>query len=563
MVLAQAQGLSACPLGSKIIATNRPQSGVRIVPDPHPVTITPPGLGFRPTRRECQSCAVFLVFFLALAIRAASERSLWFDEISTITIASRPTLHDVLQAIPSDGNPPLYFLLVRCSLALTLRTELAVRLPSIVSWLLGAVLVYLFVRRNANSWFAFAAFCLFLGGTMEGNEAIEARPYSLLLFCTLLAICAWQSVAFRKCGWLAPAVLALATAGAILTHQYGVVYIAVPVFSGELVRSWRDRKLHLSLIGSMMFVWPLLVLTVPSTLKAQAPLLQAIESSPSFAYRPVPRYLTFYADTLPVFVPTLLLLCLVGAGIVWNHQRDYLKPERNNEVKEEDIWVALSLVLIIPIMLVVTALGTRYFVPRYGCGASIGVATSIPLLLSSFSRYRKITEYLARVAIVYSLIVGFLGFWIARPRQPLGGVQSEGLFRDSLHDEDIVFGDALTYVPTWWYSNSAERPRLHYLTDLSYTLRCKDPVPENSLALEQPYGAPPIVDYTGFTKTHKDFLLLCNTGKSRYGWIRPRLLNEGWKLRLVRKDGDLALFRATAPEGAGKQVLGNPEVPQS
>jgi len=48
----------------------------------------------------------------------------------------------------------------------------------------------------------------------------------------------------------------------------------------------------------------------------------------------------------------------------------------------EDLAVGVALVLILPIMLVLTGLGTGYFWERYGIGSALGVALVCGLLFS-------------------------------------------------------------------------------------------------------------------------------------------------------------------------------------
>lgn len=496
-------------------------------------------------RAEWALITAILACFSVLAIRAAAHRSLWFDEISTFTISSQPNLHSMFKAIPFDGNPPLYFLIERLFLALPVSTEVALRLPSVISWILGALLVYLFARRNCRNFDAIAAVCLYLAGIMEGATAVDARPYSLLLFFTLLAICAWQSAAFGNHKKVAQVVLTLSTAGAILTHQYGVIYVAVPIVAGELARSWRDRTLHLSLIGSMFIAWPLLLLTVPVTLSTQAPLLRSIKLTHDFIDRPRIGHLGLYENTLPPFVPGFLLFTLIVVALWHVVRRDPL-PVLAREPRAEELCVAASLALLLPIMLLVAGAGTGYFVGRYAVGASIGTSLLVGLSLSHMSRHPRLAMYLADVTVVYSLIVGVLSFIVVRPSQQYAGAQKNALFLSASNSSQIVIADSITFSPTWWYSVPNDRKRVHYLYDLDSALTLNNPTGEFSLWLEQPYGAPHIEEYGGFLASHREFLLYCDAKYANLDWVKPRLLKEGWQLTLLGSEAGNALYRVTS-----------------
>ena len=77
----------------------------------------------------CIACIV--AAFLFAEIHNARLRPFWFDVLATLFVASQPTLGAMFRAMPSDGNPPLYFLLARLCLHLPVNTELALRLPSV------------------------------------------------------------------------------------------------------------------------------------------------------------------------------------------------------------------------------------------------------------------------------------------------------------------------------------------------------------------------------------------------------------------------------------------------
>jgi len=481
-----------------------------------------------------------LLTFLILGIRAAFLRSLWFDELASYNLATQPTMQAFFRALPYDGNPPLYFLLARLFLATPLKTELALRLPSVLSWVFGSLLAYVFVRRATSRLLALLAMSLFLGSTMEGTAALDARPYALLLFATACAVCAWQMAAFGPNRRLGHLLLAAAAAAAIMSHQYGLIYVGVSVGVGESIRMLRARRLYFSVLAAMFIGFIPIAFTVPATLRVQAPLLTAIRLCPVFQNHPRFAHLSIYERTLPTFVGLIFALCLIAAMLFGRKQMEVRPVVARTRL--EDLGVSVSLALLIPIMLIVTKLGTGYFVERYAVGAALGVAILTPILLS-FLPNSAIAEYVPRFLILYSLAIGLLTFVMTRPylSRTLEGVQSDPLFRSAPVAEQIVIGDPFTYVPTWWYSSAEDRKRIHYLSDLRFALMQRDPVPENSLALEQPFGAPPMDRYQDFVETHGEFVLFC-AGDWRPNWIKQRLLDEGWILTPIGSEEERELY---------------------
>src|SRR5215472_39523 len=88
--------------------------------------------------------------YFVIAVYSALRRTFWFDELSTLFITSTPTLRTMFHAMPTDGNPPLYFLLARPLLYLPIKTELALRLPSAFAYLFTMFAIYWFVRRDTR-----------------------------------------------------------------------------------------------------------------------------------------------------------------------------------------------------------------------------------------------------------------------------------------------------------------------------------------------------------------------------------------------------------------------------
>jgi hypothetical protein len=503
--------------------------------------------------QETVLLAATVSVFLVVEIRAAALRPFWYDELSTMIVTSAPTLREMLRAIPSDGNPPLYFLLARLCLRLPIRSEIALRLPSIAAINITALMVYLFVRRNTGAIFSFLAMSIFLGSWFAFFAALEARPYALLLCFTSVAICIWQSAARGRNRRLALAGITAAMVGAIFSHQYGVIYVTVPLVAGEGIRSLRDRRFHLHVFAAALVGATSLVITFPPMLRAQAGLLKAVKLCPVFWARPTLQSLMLYRQTVPIhtlkllsvliaaaLIETLIYVVLAGDGR-WGKV-----AKRVPEAHIEDLAVGSALVLILPIMLLISKLETGYFQERYAVGSSLGVALVSGLLFSSFNeRFPKIKAFVF-AGIAYCFLVGLHNFWYSGPFQPLAGVQSDPLFLSAPAQEPLVMSDALIFLPTWWYSDPSVRARLHYLTDLNYAVKQPDFVPEYGLANEEPYGAPKLDDYKEFLAAHREFLLYYY-GTPRVEWVKSRLSSDGWRLILIRSEGAHELYRVTGP----------------
>lgn len=192
-----------------------------------------------------------LVFWIAVLGAAgcvalvAARRPLWFDEIFTWQIATRPNVRELVAALgPMDPSPPLHYLLVRGSHALFGTSELATRLPALLSFVVALVALHRLVLPLAGPIFALALVAALLL-TPAVSFAAEARPYAFLLACCAMSLLAWREVASGGRRRLGLAVLLLSLTAALYAHFYAFL-LFVPIVAGEAVRSVSRKRLDLA-----------------------------------------------------------------------------------------------------------------------------------------------------------------------------------------------------------------------------------------------------------------------------------------------------------------------------
>ncbi len=434
----------------------------------------------------------------------------------------------MFRAVPTDGNPPLYFVLARLCLMLPIKAELALRLPAILAYFGAAVTVYWFARRDAGRSSAWLAMSAFLGCSIS-FYALDARPYPLLLFFTGLALCCWQAYC-RSGSRAALCGIALSVAGAVFTHQYGVIYTLLPVFAGEAVRVFRRKRIDPLVLVAGAAGAMTVFLTFPPMLRGQKPLLDAIRSCPAFSARPHFTDLKYYAGILPRFIPALVILGVVLL-LLWIASAPKKEVSATiTRIPGEDWAAATAAALLLPVILLATRFGTNYYQPRYAIGSGLGIAMLCGMLFSRF-RWRHAVS-LAWTAAGYCLATGLIGLWVAAE---LPGVPSwtDPLLRQGSPDEPIVVANATEFSPLWWYSDEKMRARVHYLADPGFTARQGGLVPEYSLTLERAYLPMPLDDYQTWLAGREHFLLYCS-GDSGFEWIRQRLVDDAWRLTLLR-----------------------------
>lgn len=193
---------------------------------------------------------ILLFVTAALAMAWSAHRDLNQDEafvFQTDTVATLRQLVDVQLHSPISLDPLFYHLLGFASAKAFGATAFAIRLPSILGFLLMQVCLFAFVRRIAGSVAGFVA-ALVPAITATLFYAQQTRPYGVLLGLSALALLAYQhsirdQVRFR---WLS--ILSAALLLALNSHYFAILLL-IPLYGAELVRIATGRRID----------WPMLV----------------------------------------------------------------------------------------------------------------------------------------------------------------------------------------------------------------------------------------------------------------------------------------------------------------
>jgi hypothetical protein len=510
--------------------------------------LTKPGnQSIKPTIGEAICLATIVSIFLVVEIHGARLRPFWFDELSTLYVTVQPTWREMFQAMSGDGNPPLYFLLARLCLHLPVTTELALRLPSILAFPATGLAVFAFVRRVAAFPFALLSMCFLLGSTICDRFAVEARAYMLLMFFTAVLLCCWQAAHNNIHRRLALAGICVCTSGAILSHQYGIVYTLLPLSVGEAVGWLIRRHLDFGVLRAAALGALTILITYPPMLRGQWFLLASIRSFPFFEDRPRLADIGLYEAIWPQFRPTAAFFVVAAWALalaMFSQLR--LKPVEALNIPAEDLAIANAMTLILPLMLLLTHFGTGLFGVRYSVGSALGISLLIGILTAWASVRWSAFHTVAWAGCMYCVFIGTLSFWIGlQYKRPTDF--AEAVTTAAKGTESLVVASPVEFPPFWWYADASTRSRIHYLSDLSYAKRIREPLAEYSLSVERGFTPMQMDDYVKFIEHHREFMLY-TIGQSREEWLEPRLRSGGWSLRLVVANKTGKLYSVRAPD---------------
>lgn len=200
-------------------------------------------------RRALTAALVVLPLGLILAAAAAvrlwdlGAQSLWFDEAYSVFVANQPLTQIPRLLHAYDTHPPLHYILLHFWIAFAGKTELAVRLPSVLVSLGVVALTYIFARRLADRRVALLAAALLALHPFQVTAAREARMYPFLtLFLLGGSYALWMALQEgRAQRWVAYGALMTL---ALYTHHFAFLIVlthglfVVAEHRGTGLRAW-------------------------------------------------------------------------------------------------------------------------------------------------------------------------------------------------------------------------------------------------------------------------------------------------------------------------------------
>lgn len=201
------------------------------------------------TRFSRTLLVLLLILTAASALAWGHYRLLDQDEwfvFQTDTVSSVGKLIEVQRHYPISLDPLFYHLLGHASTSLLGATAFAIRLPSLLGFLLMQVCLYAVAKRIAGNFAGFIAAAIpALTATLF--YAQQARPYGVLLGLGALLLLAYQHGTrdTERTGWLIA--LAVTLALALNTHYFAILLL-LPLYAAELVRIVQRRRIDWPMI---------------------------------------------------------------------------------------------------------------------------------------------------------------------------------------------------------------------------------------------------------------------------------------------------------------------------
>jgi uncharacterized membrane protein len=208
---------------------------------------------------------LFLLLTATISLLWSHQKLMSQDEffvLQTDTVNSVSQLIQVQRATPTALDPLAYHLLAHAAVRVFGPSAFALRLPSLLGYLLMQVCLFVIVRRLAGERpgvFALA----FPALTATLFYSAEARPYGLMLGLYALAFLCWQTATRRRSHrLLALVMLAVSVILCLNAHYFGIL-VLVPLCAAEIFRIVENRRIDFPVAVAILAGMAGILFTLP------------------------------------------------------------------------------------------------------------------------------------------------------------------------------------------------------------------------------------------------------------------------------------------------------------
>lgn len=458
----------------------------------------------------------FTTLFIAVALAQAANKVFWFDELITVHIARLGSVSGVWEALSrgTDPNPPLSHLLPMWSTKFLGQSEVAYRLPAILAGWLGALSVFVFLRRRMPPIFALIGV---LGAmvTFAFNYSYEARSYAFMVGFAASAVVCWQSIFLNRRRTLALLGLALSLAAGISSNYYAVLAF-FPITAGELVRTIERRRID-------WLVWAALAVGALPLLFYRKLIAVGIATFAPHAWNKPELSAVWdsYKGLLANMGWITIALVIAAAVLMW-HAQSVGAP--NFRVLSRPEAVAVATVVAYPLIGYSIAVARAgMFSPRFVVPLTIGFALAFGTLFYKVLHRERSIVLLATIALLFTtFVVRERKIYVryARQRSHLAAVIAN-LPRTGA----IVPGEPLLVLTAQYYAPEEAKRRIVYPLDFDaiHKWRGEDSAEQNLWAGKDFVFPVPLPSLEQFNREHPTYQII----GTRDNWLVQSLSDAG------------------------------------
>ncbi len=484
---------------------------------------------------------LILVWQICVVCLSARAHAFWYDELITDFLSALPSFSrnvDALRA-SADGMPPVYYVAVRLARLVPVDEHIAVRIPSILGYVVTLTGILLFIRKRLGLVAGLVG-VLFVSLTPFRAYAFEARSYALLTGSIAIAMVLWQRVDEKK--WFA-VLLCASLALAATLHYFAVLAVAVFSFAelGYSYLTGRVRwKVWFAYVGAAV-AW--LALAVPFLLHFRSAYSRYFWSPPFWASA-FDCYAT-YLGVPPEFAVALVIVFLALVVVLIRTGRSAVSEVPAKDGFERHELILIGALCLYPAMLGVLAkVFYSLYAPRYGWPGILGMVCAFVFLVC---RARLDVRYILAALLLPAfyqdarLVRNFFAEPVAENRANWSDIAEKVRQRPGV---PVVVASATKYLVALKYAPSDIRDRLVNVSDTALSIKYQkfDSVDRGNELLS---GFLPfkLESPSEFERKYRSFFLLVGGDAD---WFTSYVIDNHYDMRFVAR-GEGTLYAVDAP----------------
>lgn len=484
--------------------------------------------------------ALLLAYGFVRSVVAAAGKPFWYDELLTQIVAAQGSWHKITAALmgPTDGQPPLFYVIEHFASGLCANQQIALRLPAAVGFVFTLLCVFVFARRRCGDLIALLCASGLLISSVFQTYAQEARPYSMVIALIAFAMVCYQRAESARWVVLLAASLALAQ-----SLHYLAVLAMVPFGAAELWQTLWRKKVRWG-------VWAALVAgAVPlavfwKLLQATKDYYGAHHYYAHFPFSAIPAVYTefFGVNSLIGGAAGFAALVAVCVAMAKRRQQDG-EFWKSHEAAEAILVMAFTA---LPFVAFVFAKVTHSgMTPRYILATVFGLLLAFGYFAVQGS---KQAVMVATAFVLAAIGISELHFWrfqgAERRTVAERGVATARFFQSAGYGElPVVVPNGSTLLATVYYAFPDAPQRFVYLqAERSANDPDQSDTTDKGLQQVSKYWPLRLEPAPQFMREHAKFLVYTeglDVGKDR---ISSNGLRAGWSVRMVAFDGLRALY---------------------
>jgi hypothetical protein len=477
--------------------------------------------------------ALMIIYATARNICEALVRPFAYDEICTVVMVQQEHLSRLWQAFVhgADGQPLVYYLLVRSVVGFLRNEHLAYRGISILGFAITVLCLFVAVRTRQGAGPALVSAGIPLVTILFSLLGLEARPYSLLVASIAFAIVCYQRAAARR--WAVLLGLSLVLAESL---HYFAVFAFLPFFLAEIVHYGMTRQVRRRVWIALLSGFVPLACYLPVMATLQRNFGQHIWSKPRVEIA-LDSYSWYFlaSDSWP----GLYLAAIAGVAVLFTVLLTVRKassgaPPSGAPVPEQ--MLALGLVSLPLVGFTVAALAHGGMIAKYMVPSVLGFPLALGFAFPRLPRWGWLLP-----AVSAALLLGVLErqehqYWSRYQGEFVSpAVFAEKFITAGGHpDLPVIVSDADDFMVLQHYCDKSWQKRLVSVIDPPQSVvYMGNDTADKQLGLLRQYTSLPVYDFQSFLAQHPQFLLYSSYGGLERDWWPRRLKKDGFKMKNV------------------------------